>query len=87
MTRAETVLGIIRDVLDRSGKTASSDAITVETDLLHEGYADSFTLMTVMLEVERRFQCAIPATQLSGARMSSASRITGIVDDLLGPET
>ncbi len=86
MTRARIVLEIITGVLARSGNTVSAEAITVETDLLHEGYADSFTLMTVMLEVERRFQCSIPATRLSGARISSARRIALIVDDVLGPE-
>jgi len=83
MTGTDTILEIIHDVLKRSGKTVSVDKITAETDLLREGYADSLTLMNVMMEVEQRFQCTIPPARLSGGNISSATRIRGILDEIL----
>lgn len=57
-------------------------AITAETDLLNEGYADSLTLMQILLEVERRFQCSIPPTRISSGKITSAMRIAKILEEV-----
>ena len=84
MANSETILDIIREVLQQNGNSPDLSRITVDTDLLAEGYIDSLALMQVMLQVERHFGTSIPAARLGGTRTSSAKRISDTISDLLG---
>lgn len=83
MARTDRILDIMREVLRKSGKTASISKVDVQTDVLAEGFIDSLGLMDVMLEVERQFGISIPPARLSGSKISSAAKISETIEDLV----
>lgn len=82
MDKSEQVMEVVKATITNAGRFTDLSDIDETTDLIAEGYVDSLSMMTLLLELEKLYDCRIPPNMITAENTSSVNNIANMLDRL-----
>lgn len=73
------IMKVVKTAISSTGRFSNLDEINNETDLIASGYVDSITIMSILLDIEKCFNCRIPMHKIVHKNVSSIKGLSTMV--------